>query len=153
ATLDGVAARMTAKATPAPTVANTAGANEVNTVTFTTLTAGQSVTVGGLTYTSSGESDTVIAGKFAAAIANPGVSGGAANGFSGELDSGWTAAAAAGAALAFTSTQTGDVENIGVSTLAASTPAAQSNVRAAVDATKTATTVTFGAMNAGDSVT
>lgn len=153
ATVENVTARMAAPATAVPTTSVTAaGANESNKVTFAALALGESVTVGGLTYTSSaGDAGADIAAKFAAYDPDDALT---TAGFSGALDDGWTMGAAAGADLTLTSTNPGNPTNVSTSTLGvASAPAGALVTQAAGNATPTETTVTFGDLTIGQKVT
>ncbi len=76
------------------------GVTEQNTVTFSALTSGQSVTIAGLTLTAAAD---MTATEVAAAFSTPAVSSGASYALSGSL-SGWAAGAASADSLTFTST-------------------------------------------------
>jgi S-layer protein len=101
-----------------PTITEVQGVGNANTtetgaVTFQALAAGQSVTVGGLTYTSAaGDTAANVAAAFAS-LPNNAAPGGA---FSGTL-TGWSSGAAAGSTVTFTSS----TPNANVTDLATST--------------------------------
>ncbi len=76
------------------------GVTEQNTVTFSALTSGQSVTIAGLTLTAAAD---MTADEVAAAFSTPAVSSGASYALSGSL-TGWAAGAASAGSLTFTST-------------------------------------------------
>lgn len=122
-------------------------ATESSTVTFQDLNAGESVTVGGLTYTATQNTTAAeLADAFANASSNP------ANGvFSGSL-SGFTAGVASSASLAFTSTTSNsDVTDLAVSTTGQTAPVVVHSQGAA--AVNERTTLTFKDMTAGQTVT
>ncbi|HRF56153.1 MAG TPA: hypothetical protein PLV58_02020 [Campylobacterales bacterium] len=114
-------------------VAPIAAVMEIHALTFGALTAGQSVTVDGLTLTATGA---IAANAVAAGFANLSVSASVGNAvtngvWSGALSSGWSSGAASSAAVTFTSATTGaDVADIITSVAGVSAPTAVSLVSA-----------------------
>jgi flagellar hook-basal body protein len=106
------------------TVAVTREAKEQDTVTFRELSAGQSVTLGGLTFTagSSGATAAQVATAFASLANGATTGGGTANGtYSGTFTSDWTTGTASGETVVATYDTAGtNASNIAVSSITAS---------------------------------
>ncbi|MCX7209498.1 MAG: flagellar hook-basal body complex protein [Burkholderiales bacterium] len=145
------------------TVAGTPDVNEVNTVTFKAMEDGDTVTVGGLTFTATGPvTATQVASAFAglaagstaaqataaALLTNPTLAGS----FSAGPLANWatTTATATGATLAFTAATNGNITNIVVSRTLPAIGVSIADNEAGVAET---TVLTFKDMKAGDVVT
>lgn len=164
ATIDGIAARLSAASTAMPTVNETTpGTNESYTIDLSgniggaadgTLAAGESITIGGLTLTADGAA--VTAGALVTAfndIVNNGATAAANIAISGEFDSANFSLATAGAdSLTVTSTNTGDPADVNVQVLGAAAAAGTTYV-AGSTATATTTSVVFSSLTDGQSVT
>jgi flagellar hook-basal body protein len=141
------------------TVPGTSDVNEVNTVTFKAMEDGDTVTVGGLTFTATGAvTATQVASAFAglaagstATAASLALPDGIQGDFTGTL-TGWTTttATATGATLAFTAATNGNVANIVASRTLPSIAVSTADNEEGVAET---TVLTFKDMKAGDVVT
>uniref|UniRef100_UPI0035640EDD flagellin N-terminal helical domain-containing protein n=1 Tax=Pontibacterium sp. TaxID=2036026 RepID=UPI0035640EDD len=102
-----------AAVTPTETIAGVTEAIEQSTMTFSALAAGESVTVDGLTYTSTGAtSANEVAGAFANLATNSTPADLATGTFSGQTSANFTSAAAAGNTVQFTATAAGAIADI-----------------------------------------
>ena len=148
-----------AMATPTVTTPSAAGTLETATVTFQDLVAGESVTVGGLTFTASGA---VTAADLATAFEGltDNTDFNAANGsqilpagtFTAGTLSGWAGGTANGADLEFTASAVGNATDLAVASAAAAGVPTVVTVAGTPDVNEV-NTVTFKAMENGDSVT
>ena len=148
----------------APVVTDfTTGQTQQSTFTFTALTAGQSVTIAGLTFTATGDvTDTELADAFAnladgttdvdattaALAANPTLAGS----FDAGTLTGWSSTVASTGTLQFTSTANSSTA-ITSAVAGGATLAAPTVDQAGAAPTNEINTVTFKAMEAGDTVT
>lgn len=93
----------------ATTTQGSAGVNETSSVAFgTALTAGQSVTIGGLTYTSAGNTSTTQLAAAFASLANGATTGAGTGAYSGKL-TGFATGVAAGSTVSAKSVTSSDV--------------------------------------------
>lgn len=133
-----------------------AAATEASTLTFSALATGQSVTVAGLTYTATAALTAAqVASAFASLAANAGTGTGTGTGtYAGAL-TGFASGALSGNSVAFTSiTANASVTDIVVTTGAPTAPAVPTSVIAqGTGVSNESAAVTFGALNAGQSVT
>lgn len=137
----------------------TAGTTETHALTFQALTAGQSVTVDGLTLTATGSiAANAVAAGFASLSAGAATGNSVTNGtWSGALTSAWHSGTASSAAVTFTSENSGNVTDIAFSSAGVSAPSAVSDTAgqgaAAVIAATETHALTFQALSLGQSVT
>ena len=129
-----------------------AARNETSTVTFTDMTAGQTITVAGLTYTSTGATTAANVASYFADDGTYGVAGATPDGALTGAYVGFTAAVAAvGSAVVFTSATPND--NVIDITIAGTGTATAVTLDGASAARNETSTVTFSGMTAGQSVT
>jgi len=130
----------------------TQGVAQTKTATVTALTAGQSMTIGGLTITadSNGMTQDEVGDAFAAAsgASRTNFTTGITNGHADGNLSGWTVTHGGSGALTFTSTQVGNAN-----TLSASGVALTVAIAAGTTGVTETQTVTFGNLAAGDAFT
>jgi S-layer protein len=143
-----VTVNQAAAVTAVANVAAIAGVTESNTVTFGALTAGETVILGGLTFTSTGATTAAQVAAAFASLANGATQGGstALGTFSGTL-TGWKTSGATGSAVTFTSstanTNVADLANTGTSV------AAQAVVKVADGSAATAAVASKGGIGLG----
>ncbi|MFZ9297815.1 MAG: flagellar hook-basal body complex protein, partial [Hylemonella sp.] len=110
----------------------TAHTKEVDTITFSDLAAGESVTVGGLTYTSTGASTAAQVAAAFASLANGATTGGgtATGTYSGTFTSSWTTGAASTNTIQATNDSTNTAGLITVSSTAVTAPTVEETIAA-----------------------